>query len=121
MFSDAAVRRASCNESDRRCVMHRIVTAALTCLLAASTVTSLSANGARGQQRHRKPASRTGAPSGQSTPISMDALRLQVLLDRAQFSPGQIDGTMGLNTQKALAAFEQARGLPSDATPDVVT
>lgn len=51
----------------------------------------------------------TTSASSASSP--RDALRLQVLLDRAHFSPGEIDGTSGGNTARALDAFRRERGL----------
>ena len=45
-------------------------------------------------------------------------LKLQVLLDRAGFSPGVIDGVMGDNVEKAIIATEFVAGLPQDGLLD---
>jgi lipoprotein-anchoring transpeptidase ErfK/SrfK len=42
------------------------------------------------------------------TPEAVDPLQLQVMLDRAGFSPGTIDGKMGANTRKALELFNSS-------------
>jgi lipoprotein-anchoring transpeptidase ErfK/SrfK len=53
-----------------------------------------------------------------ATPMGV---RLQVLLDRAHFSPGEIDGKFGENAKKALRAYAEAQQLPSsDALTDEV-
>ena len=48
-------------------------------------------------------------------------LRLQVLLDRALFSPGIIDGRWGGNTEKALYWLQEREGLPATARLDQAT
>lgn len=44
-------------------------------------------------------------------------IRLQVLLDRAHFSPGVIDGRAGGNLTAAIDAYAAANGLPAATTP----
>jgi lipoprotein-anchoring transpeptidase ErfK/SrfK len=47
--------------------------------------------------------------------------RTQVLLDRALFSPGVIDGRWGKNTEKALYWFQKREGLPATGNVDQQT
>ncbi|MCJ2085221.1 L,D-transpeptidase [Methylobacterium sp. E-005] len=61
---------------------------------------------------------KTGKADEKPDPLIVKA---QVLLDRAHFYPGAIDGLTGENYKRALSAFAVAQGLPatSDLTPEV--
>ncbi len=63
-----------------------------------------------------------GNPNLNSSSLPGSAmLRAQVLLDRAHFSPGEIDGRFGGNTSGAAAAFNLARKLTAGAEVNAAT
>jgi lipoprotein-anchoring transpeptidase ErfK/SrfK len=74
------------------------------------------------QKRHpaRKPAAKHAVAK---KPAAFDekALQTQVALDRAGFSPGEIDGRMGTSTERALDAFTKNGGTPDATTEALVT
>jgi lipoprotein-anchoring transpeptidase ErfK/SrfK len=85
--------------------MARLFAAAfLLCWLAvpavAASLDAASINGAEYRSRSKSDGS-----------IDPSIVKVQVLLDRALFSPGEIDGKLAENTQKALRAFAEANGL----------
>jgi len=70
----------------------------------------------------RKPAGAPPAPKRTlRAPAGVTPFDVQVLLDRAGFSPGEIDGRQGKNTRAALRAFQEARRLQPTGGADEAT
>jgi lipoprotein-anchoring transpeptidase ErfK/SrfK len=57
-------------------------------------------------------------PSAAKPAVDLRILKVQVLLDRAGFAPGVIDGKEGQSLTAALRGFQQARGLPVTGKAD---
>ena len=50
-----------------------------------------------------------------------EAIKIQVLLDRANFSTGEIDGSIGPRSEKTLSAYQEAHDLDVTGNPDEAT
>jgi len=88
-------------------------------LITFAIVASVSA--APSQQRRR---ATTRQPARHSKPAKLpcgDPYSFEVLLDRQNFSPGEIDGKLGTNASHAVAALQLARGLEPTGEADCDT
>lgn len=57
-------------------------------------------------------------PFAIDSPERLEALRVQIILDRSGFSPGRLDGAFGQFTQKAATRYFQVRGMPPGSLVD---
>ena len=93
------------------------VTVLLSCVLIGPLSTPAAA-------QKRAPAKKTAKAAAKKPvrPVVDDqALRTQVMLARAGFSPGEIDGRGGSSTRKALEAFTKNGGAADGAIEPLVT
>ena len=87
------------------------------CILAACLGSAIAAQAAAPKAAALSPASVNSAQPQDKAAV----LRAQVLLDRAHFSPGEIDGAGGANLRAALAGFQQKNGLTPTGQLDAAT
>jgi lipoprotein-anchoring transpeptidase ErfK/SrfK len=83
----------------------------LTVLIALGTVALAQ------EQRDQSPPNTAKPPAA----VVSDVVAVQVMLDRAAFSPGAIDGQNGVNVKRAVSAFQRANGLNESGEADQTT
>jgi lipoprotein-anchoring transpeptidase ErfK/SrfK len=98
------------------------------CALAQLLLISVPAQAARHKPAKKSTISTAAAANVAGNPLLHSSaqhgaavLRAQILLDRAHFSPGEIDGRYGSNTSNAAAAYNAAKKIDAGATIDAAT
>lgn len=66
-------------------------------------------------------AARDDVPASAAELQALPIMQAQVVLDRLGFTPGVIDGRMGLSTHNAVRGFQEAQGLPVSGEFDADT
>jgi len=90
-------------------------------VLTAALAASISATPAeQHQSRAKKPEAHRKAPPSPALPCG-DPFAFEVLLDRQDFSPGEIDAKLGTNAAHAIAALQTASGLEPTGDADCAT
>ena len=89
-----------------------MVRSGLKSLSAFATCVALIAAGTSVARSQERPPTKPSPQRALTAKSAADpTLEIQILLDRAGFSVGEIDGVDGANTRKAIAAFESTHGL----------
>ncbi len=83
-------------------------------LLVFAAMLAFACGGARSAKLDLATVNQAQFTAGEPKDVDPTVLKAQILLDRARFSPGLIDGRLSENFAKAVGAFQQANGLPSD-------
>ena len=73
------------------------------------------------QRREAEPRRRAPVSTKGNKLSGAEVARLQILLDRDGFSPGEIDGQIGSNVRKAVAAWQDRNGRADLYDPEVVS
>ena len=87
-------------------------------LLASSTGADARMNAPTNLQAANSTAASVVLSTGAKGPA---VLRAQILLERARFSPGEIDASYGSNMRRAIAGFQASKGLPVSGVVDAAT
>ncbi|WP_217577778.1 L,D-transpeptidase [Mesorhizobium sp. GbtcB19] len=83
-------------------------------LLVVAIALAFACDGARAAKINLDTVNQAQFSEGEPKGVDPMLLKAQILLDRARFSPGLIDGRLSDNFTKAIAAFQAANGLLSD-------